>query len=92
MGAGIAQVAAQAGDAVLLGDRSQEFIDRGLRTISRNLERSVEKGKLTNEQREAILARIEPFLGSASADVETVALTPDLASIAVAVDGARTVP
>jgi 3-hydroxybutyryl-CoA dehydrogenase len=70
MGAGIAQVAAQAGDAVLLGDRSQEFIDRGLRTISRNLERSVEKGKLTNEQREAILARIEPFLGSASADVE----------------------
>jgi 3-hydroxybutyryl-CoA dehydrogenase len=70
MGAGIAQVAAQAGDSVLLRDRSEELIDRGLVTITRNLERSVEKGKLTNEQREAILARIEPSVGSGRADVE----------------------
>ena len=70
MGAGIAQVAAQAGDTVLLRDRSEELIDRGLRTIVRNLERSVEKGKLTNEEREAILARVEPALGTGSVEVE----------------------
>jgi len=70
MGAGIAQVAAQAGDSVLLRDRTEELIDRGLVTITRNLERSVEKGRLTNEQREAILSRIEPSIGSGHAYVE----------------------
>jgi 3-hydroxybutyryl-CoA dehydrogenase len=70
MGAGITQVAVLAGDSVLLADRSEELVDRGLEIIVRNLERAVEKGKLTNEQREAALARIEPFLGSENADVE----------------------
>jgi 3-hydroxybutyryl-CoA dehydrogenase len=62
MGGGIAQVAAQAGDEVLLNDRSQELIDGGLRTIARNLERAVEKGKLTNEDRGTIERRIRPQL------------------------------
>jgi len=62
MGGGIAQVAAAAGDEVLLNDRSQELIDGGLRTIARNLERAVEKGRLTSEDRYAIEGRIRPQL------------------------------
>ncbi len=60
MGAGIAQVAAAAGDEVLLHDVDQKFIDRGLATIERNLTRAVEKGKLTDEQRGDVLAHIDP--------------------------------
>jgi 3-hydroxybutyryl-CoA dehydrogenase len=60
MGAGIAQVAAQAGDEVLLHDVSERFIERGLATIERNLNRAVEKGKLTAEQRGGVLAHIDP--------------------------------
>ncbi len=60
MGGGIAQVAAQAGNAVYLNDRSQELIDRGLGAIVRNLDRAVEKGKMTAEERDAALRRITP--------------------------------
>jgi 3-hydroxybutyryl-CoA dehydrogenase len=58
MGAGIAQVAAQAGNDVLLMDRSPELVDRGLQTIVKNLGRAVEKGKLTSDERDAALRRI----------------------------------
>lgn len=58
MGGGIAQVAAQAGYAVILNDIKEEFVVRGLSTIQKNLSRSVEKGKLTAEDKEAIMGRI----------------------------------
>ena len=58
MGGGIAQVAAQAGYSVLLNDIKEEFVIRGLGNIQKNLTRSVEKGKLTVEDKEAILSRI----------------------------------
>ncbi len=70
MGAGIAQVAAQAGDAVLLNDRSREFVERGLQTIERNLARAVEKGRLGAEERAKILARIRPQLAWEDVDVD----------------------
>ena len=60
MGGGIAQVAAQAGNEVLLNDRSAELIERGIAVIKKNLDRSVEKGRLTAEERDATLARIHP--------------------------------
>src|SRR5690348_13414354 len=60
MGSGIAQVAAQSGHAVLLSDRSDEFIQRGLAGIGRNLARSVEKERITAQEREAVLAKIQP--------------------------------
>jgi 3-hydroxybutyryl-CoA dehydrogenase len=59
MGAGIAQVAAQAGDEVLLHDVEQRFIERGLRTIEKNLARAVEKGRMTEVQRGAVIAHID---------------------------------
>ncbi len=58
MGSGIAQVAAQAGLQVVLNDVKQEFVERGLSVITKNLSRNVEKGKMTEEEKQAILARI----------------------------------
>lgn len=58
MGSGIAQVAAQAGLKVYLRDIEQRFVDRGLSVIQRNLNRDVEKGRRTAEERDAILGRI----------------------------------
>lgn len=62
MGSGIAQVSAQAGYQVYMNDIEQRFIDRGMATITKNLERNVEKGKMTAEQKDAILARIKTTL------------------------------
>ncbi len=67
MGAGIAQVCAQAGAAVTLNDVSQDFVDRGLGTIRKFLDKGVEKGKVTEADREATLSRVEPVLDVAAA-------------------------
>jgi len=58
MGNGIAQVAAASGLMVLMSDIKQEFCDRGIANITKNLDRSVSKGKLAQEERDAILGRI----------------------------------
>ena len=55
MGNGIAQVAATSGLQVLMSDIKEEFTARGLATITKNLDRSVEKGKLDTTERDAIL-------------------------------------
>ncbi|HHY26124.1 MAG TPA: 3-hydroxybutyryl-CoA dehydrogenase [Desulfitobacterium dehalogenans] len=59
MGSGIAQVAAQAGYAVILNDIKEEFVARGLKGIEKNLDRSVEKGKLSSEEKLNILGRLQ---------------------------------
>ncbi|MDO6412767.1 3-hydroxyacyl-CoA dehydrogenase NAD-binding domain-containing protein [Sphingomonas sp. BIUV-7] len=61
MGAGIAQVAAQAGIRVLLSDVSEEVAAKGRAGIARQLGRLVEKEKITAEARDAALALIEPI-------------------------------
>ncbi|AFM42495.1 3-hydroxyacyl-CoA dehydrogenase [Desulfosporosinus acidiphilus SJ4] len=58
MGGGIAQVAAQAGYSVILNDIKEEFVNRGLSIIEKNLRRNVEKGKLNGPDMEIILGRI----------------------------------
>ena len=70
MGAGIAQVAAQAGNDVILNDIDQKFIDKGLGVIKSNLARSVDKGKLTADQRDATLGRITPLVGLEPVEVD----------------------
>src|SRR5512146_2850743 len=65
MGNGIAHVFAKSGYKVLLRDVEQAYLDRAMQTISKNLEREVAKQKLTAEQREQALARIEPSVGRA---------------------------
>jgi 3-hydroxybutyryl-CoA dehydrogenase len=58
MGAGIAQVAAQAGMQVWLRDIEERFVDRGLAGIEKSLARDVEKGRRTAEEKAAIQGRI----------------------------------
>ncbi|MGE7986459.1 3-hydroxybutyryl-CoA dehydrogenase [Lysinibacillus fusiformis] len=58
MGSGIAQVCAQAGFDVKLNDIKQEFYERGLGVIAKNLSRDVEKGRKTEEEKVSILGRI----------------------------------
>ena len=58
MGSGIAQVAAHSGLQVIMNDISAEFVERGLSGISTVLARSVEKGRLQAEEKDALLARI----------------------------------
>lgn len=62
MGAGIAQVAAQAGFEILVYDVSQEFIDKGLGRIRSFLQRSRERGKLTAEKEAEIVSRLSSSL------------------------------
>ena len=58
MGNGIAQVAAASGLTVLMSDIKQEFCDRGMANIAKNLDRMVSKGKMEAGEKEAILDRI----------------------------------
>ncbi len=58
MGHGIAHVCAMAGQSVILFDIDQPRVDAGLRKITANLHKGVEKGKVTREDRDAGLARI----------------------------------
>jgi 3-hydroxybutyryl-CoA dehydrogenase len=62
MGAGIAQVSAQAGFQVSLMDVEQRFVDKGLATIDKNLARMTEKGKMEPSVADAIRGRIKGTL------------------------------
>ncbi|MBW1919836.1 MAG: 3-hydroxyacyl-CoA dehydrogenase family protein [Deltaproteobacteria bacterium] len=59
MGSGIAQVAAQIGCQVVMRDIEDAFVDRGMKSIDRFLSKSVEKGKIASDEKEAILGRIK---------------------------------
>ena len=58
MGNGIAHVAAQSGLSVVMTDLEDSFVRKGLGVISRNLDRGVEKGRITAADREETLSRI----------------------------------
>ncbi|SFE84123.1 3-hydroxybutyryl-CoA dehydrogenase [Bacillus sp. OV194] len=60
MGSGIAQVCAMANYKVFLHDIKEEFVQKGLDSISRQLSRQVEKGRMAAEEREAVLERLHP--------------------------------
>jgi 3-hydroxybutyryl-CoA dehydrogenase len=59
MGHGIAQVAAQAGYDVILVDVEDRFIDGAIKKIDKFLAKSVEKGKMTADQKSGILGKIK---------------------------------
>jgi 3-hydroxybutyryl-CoA dehydrogenase len=60
MGNGIAHVFARAGYSVVLCDVDQRFVDRGMATIEKNLDREVAKNKIPAEEKAAAIKRIEP--------------------------------
>jgi 3-hydroxybutyryl-CoA dehydrogenase len=71
MGNGIAHVFARAGYNVILRDVQESFLQRGMETIGKNLDREVKKGKLTEAEKPQVLARIKAvtdFAAVAAAD------------------------
>ena len=58
MGNGIAHVFAHSGFAVILCDVEQRFLDRGIATIAKNLDREAAKNKISADDKDATLARI----------------------------------
>lgn len=78
MGSGIAQVMAAHGVEVTLRDIKQEFVDRGLGNIEKNLAHSVAKGRITEEDKKATLARIHGV----------VELTPENCDVHLAIEAA----
>src|SRR6202050_5684579 len=62
MGNGIAHVFARSGFQVVLCEVEQRFLDRGLETIRRNLERETAKGKLTSAEAEKAMGLIRGTL------------------------------
>ncbi|MFI9102466.1 3-hydroxyacyl-CoA dehydrogenase family protein [Streptomyces fildesensis] len=82
MATGIAEVFAKAGYDVVLAARSQEKADQAVAKLAKSLDRSVAKGRLTQEQRDAAVARVTPA-GSYDAfgdvDLAVEAVAEDLA-------------
>ena len=71
MGNGIAHVFARAGYNVILRDVQESFLQRGMETIGKNLDREVKKGKLAEAEKPQVLARLKPvtdFAAVAAAD------------------------
>jgi 3-hydroxybutyryl-CoA dehydrogenase len=83
MGAGIAQVCAEAGSQVVLYDVAQASVDKGLAGVAAFLQKGIDKQKTTPQHRDAVLARIKGTLDMpyAVADVDLVveAVPEDLA-------------
>lgn len=59
MGSGIAQVLATEGYNVIMNDIKEEFVQRGLAKITKQLDRDIQKGRKTEEEKAAILARLQ---------------------------------
>ncbi|SPF50863.1 3-hydroxybutyryl-CoA dehydrogenase [Syntrophobacter sp. SbD1] len=59
MGTGIAHVAAMSGYEVILRDIDISFVERSIKNMDKFMARSVEKGKMTEEQRQATLSRVK---------------------------------
>lgn len=82
MGNGIAHVFAQFGYNVTLVDISKEALDKGINTITKNLDRQVAKGGLTEADKNSTLSRIKPITdvatGVSSADLVVEAATENV--------------
>lgn len=82
MGNGIAHTFAQNGFKVNLVDISQEALDRGIKTITNNLDRIIAKGNLTEEQKAETLGNISTFIqledAAKNADLIVEAATENL--------------
>jgi 3-hydroxybutyryl-CoA dehydrogenase len=81
MGNGIAQTAARAGLAVILRDVEQRYVDRGMAMIDRNLQRDVDKARLTEDGKREVIERIRTTTdlhAFESADFVVEAITENL--------------
>jgi 3-hydroxybutyryl-CoA dehydrogenase len=81
MGNGIAHTAAASGFAVTLIDVGDDVLQRAVSTISANLQRGVDKGKMTAEEKQAVLGRITAATGDdavAEADIVIEAIVENV--------------
>jgi 3-hydroxybutyryl-CoA dehydrogenase len=81
MGNGIAHVTARSGFRVILHDLEQRFLDRAISTITKNLDREVAKGKISEDDKSSALSRIVPAVKIAAlseADFVIEAVIEDL--------------
>jgi 3-hydroxybutyryl-CoA dehydrogenase len=81
MGNGIAHTAAASGFDVTLIDVAEAFLERGMSTISSNLQRGVDKGKMTADDKQQILGRIRAtsdLNAAANADIVIEAIIENL--------------
>ena len=78
MGNGIAQVCAQAGYEVIMRDIEDRFVENGMNTIKKNLQKAVEKGKMSEDEMNAVLGRITGLT-----DLKEAMKDPDLVIEAV---------
>ena len=60
MGNGIAHVFARSGFRVILRDVEERFLDRGMETIGKNLDREIKKGKIAEAEKGTVLGRLRP--------------------------------
>jgi 3-hydroxybutyryl-CoA dehydrogenase len=89
MGNGIAHVFARSGYKVILRDVEQRFLDRGMETIGKNLDREVKKGKLTEAEKGTVLGRVQAVteMGAIAAADFVVEAVPEKIEIKRAVLG-----
>ncbi|MDQ3820207.1 MAG: 3-hydroxybutyryl-CoA dehydrogenase [Acidobacteriota bacterium] len=81
MGNGIAQVAARAGFKVILRDVKDEFLQRGMAAVDKSLQRDVDKERLKEEEKRAIIGRIQTVTDMGplrAADLVVEAVTEDV--------------
>ena len=74
MGNGIAHTAAASGFAVRLVDLNRDILGLAIATISANLQRGVDKKKMTAEEMQAVLARIDPTNDVQSASIADIVI------------------
>ena len=87
MGNGIAHVSAQSGFKTFLCDVKQEFLDRALKTITKNLERQVTKGTLSEDDKNVTLGRLTMCVGldcTGEADL-VIEAVPEIESLKLAI-------
>jgi 3-hydroxybutyryl-CoA dehydrogenase len=87
MGNGIAHVFARGGFQVILRDVEERFLQRGMETIGKNLDREVKKGKLPEAEKPNVLARLKPVtdMGAIAAADFVVEAVPEKIEIKRAV-------
>jgi len=83
MGNGIAHTAAASGLDVTMVEVAQEFLDRGMKTISANLQRGVDKGRMTADEKAVVIGRIRQTTNmkdAAAGDLVVEAIIENLAA------------
>lgn len=84
MGSGIAQVMAQSGLTVIIRDIKDEFVQKGIASIEKNINRSIEKGKMTEQEKAATMGRISGIV-ELNAEICDVDLVVEAASENIAI-------